>query len=60
MRNLECGPSVADTRLQKILANPKPEQPHDPKGNKEPNANHTFFWLGLGYGSRIHAIWGLA
>ena len=31
--------------MQKNLANPKPEQPHDPKGNKEPNANRTDFLL---------------
>ena len=35
--------------LQKILANPKPKQPHEPKGNDEPNANmQTIFELGLG------------
>ena len=34
-----------DTRLQKILANPKPSQPHEPKGNDRTKSIFTDFFL---------------
>ena len=39
------------TRLQKILTNPKPDEPHptNQTGNDKPKENDTdHFWLGLG------------
>ena len=62
-RNAREGLGLANfgTRLQKILANPKPSQPHEPKGNDESNSTNTdFFAVRVREKTRIHALRGLA